>query len=280
MVFQFWVCSSVGVVSYELFMYSMLGRCRNCGVVCMLILFVGQKWILVNGLCQVDSSVVLLVCMVGKNLNVFRLCFRFRINFDLVVMFGRQGRLVLWVVVYRVGVVLGDMVKCVFVFWVVCICVGLRMVLVLIMVLGIVFCIVWMVFIVCGVCSVILIIGRLLWNSVCVICMVFFIELGVYIGIIGVSFSIVCMCGLVVDIELFFVYQGQYVSFVDRIEIIGDGMFQGFGGQVEVYSGVGIKVGQDVMQDVGCEGIVIVDVIDDVLQLVYGCLCVCFVVVQ
>ncbi len=75
---------------------------------------------------------------------------------------------------------------------------------------------------------------------------------GVYTGITGASFRTARTRGSAADIESLLAHQGQHVSFADRIEIAGDGVLQR-PGQAEPHGGVGIKAGQDAMQDAGRE---------------------------
>lgn len=57
-------------------------------------------------------------------------------------------------------------------------------------------------------------------------------------------------------------------------------MFEIFGGQVEVYDCFWCEVVYYVMQDVGGEGIVVVDVVDDFDYFVGGCYCVGVIVIE
>lgn len=178
-------------------MYSMFFSVRQLWQLVGEILFVGQKWIWENGFVIVCRVFMLLLVLVGKNLNFFKLQFIFSISLEIVLIFGIRG-IVFLVVVFSSGLVrFGLIVNCVFVLVIFVSCCGFSIVLVFIIVLGIFLVIVWIVLIVYLVCRVIFRMCILLVINVFVIGIVCFSFFIMIIGIIG----------LMVRIDFVFVFQ-------------------------------------------------------------------------
>src|SRR5690606_32424347 len=257
------------VVNHEPPTHSTFGRCRNCGAVCTLMPPVGQKRTSANGPAQADSNGAPPACTAGKNLNVSRPCSSPCISSDEVATPGRNGRSTSRAAAYRRSVAPGDTAKRPPASFTACICAEVSTVPAPITASGTASAMALTASIARGVRRVTSITGRPPRNSACATCTASSTSSGVNTGITGASFSTARTRGSAPDIESLLAHQGQYVSFADRIEVAGDGVFQAPGGQAETHGGVGVEAAHDAMQDAGGEGIASADAIDDALQLAY-----------